>query len=182
MLSFNKSNLNASGFTLIELLAVISIVGLLSASILASLNTARAKARDVRRIADIRQLANALYLYQTTFGHFPCNAAVGNAIETSLQPLVATGDIPSISNDPFYPVRVYEYFTFKDAVGSPCGQGAYFGIYFELPTSVCPFGGKKVGVANTHCHVFVPNPMPCTDPWDDNPEGSGPADCDPLKP
>lgn len=51
------------GFTLIELLVVIAIIGLLASIVLVSLNTARQKARDTRRLSDIRQVALALELY-----------------------------------------------------------------------------------------------------------------------
>ena len=53
-----------NGFTLIELLVVISIMGILSSVILASLSDARASARDAQRISDLRQIQNALELYR----------------------------------------------------------------------------------------------------------------------
>ena len=59
------------GFTLIELLVVISIISLLSSIVLASLNTARAKARDAKRLADLHQIALALAFVYDSTGHYP---------------------------------------------------------------------------------------------------------------
>ena len=54
---------NNSAFTLIELLVVVAIIGLLSSVVMASLNSARGKARDAKRASDVHQLKNALQMY-----------------------------------------------------------------------------------------------------------------------
>jgi len=66
-----RENYATMGFTLIELLVVISIIGLLSSIILSSLNSARMKARDSRRIADLNQIKLALELYFDANGYYP---------------------------------------------------------------------------------------------------------------
>lgn len=50
---------------------VIAIIGLLSSVVLASLNTARVKARDARRVSDGRQLELAIQLYRDANGAYP---------------------------------------------------------------------------------------------------------------
>lgn len=51
------------GFTLIELLIVIAIIGLLATLAIVSLTTAQQKARDTKRVADMKQFQNAVELY-----------------------------------------------------------------------------------------------------------------------
>ncbi len=63
-----KKNL---GFTLIELLVIISIISLLSSITLSSLQDARAKARDARRLEDLRQINYAIQLYIQDNGEAP---------------------------------------------------------------------------------------------------------------
>lgn len=62
---------NKKGFTLIELLVVISIISLTGSLVLAALNTARAKARDAKILADVRSLVTALDLYYNDYGQYP---------------------------------------------------------------------------------------------------------------
>ncbi|EKD56865.1 MAG: hypothetical protein ACD_58C00067G0002 [uncultured bacterium] len=51
------------GFTLVELLVVIAIIGILATLAIVSLNSARTKSRDSRRVADLRTMQTALELY-----------------------------------------------------------------------------------------------------------------------
>ncbi len=76
-----KKTNNKSGFTLIELLVVIAIIGLLSTLSIVALNSARARARDARRVADVKQIQTALELYYNEQGKYPTTAlASGSAI------------------------------------------------------------------------------------------------------
>ena len=59
------------GFTLIELLVVVAIISLISSVVVAGLNQARSKARDAKRVADIKALEQALELYRNDHGSYP---------------------------------------------------------------------------------------------------------------
>lgn len=96
------------GFTLIELLVVIAIIGILSSVVLASLNSARRKGRDARRVADIKQLQLALELYYDANGSYPAALSTAN--------LVTPGYIAVIPSDPSWN-------------GVACTTGAQGGCY-----------------------------------------------------
>jgi len=80
-------NLTKKGFTLVELLVVISIIGLLSTIAIVSLGSARAKSRDTKRIADMKQFSTALEQYYSDQGGYP-------AVTTMLATWTASGTPP----------------------------------------------------------------------------------------
>ena len=85
---------SARGFTLIELLVVIAIIGILSSVVLASLNSARQKGRDARRVSDLKQLQLALELY------YDANASSGYPAAISGTTLTSPGYISVLPSDP----------------------------------------------------------------------------------
>lgn len=107
---------NSGGFTLIELLIVISIIGVLSSVVLVSLSSARAKARDAKRMQDMIQLRTAIALYQNNNNALP---AVGSNAQTDsvwtidiLNALVPTY-ISKLPIDPLgYDAAVGNYYAF----------------------------------------------------------------------
>jgi len=59
------------GFTLLELLVVIGIMGILATFILTGLSGLREQSRDDRRVADLRQVQQALQLFHLKCGFYP---------------------------------------------------------------------------------------------------------------
>lgn len=62
--------INNKGFTLIELLVVISIIGMLSSVVLASVNNARFRSKDLALQGYMRQIANLMALERTENSDF----------------------------------------------------------------------------------------------------------------
>lgn len=74
------TEMRRSGFTLIEVLVVITIIGLLSSTILVGLDNARRRARDARRISDLRQIQNGLENYFSSAHTYPNSDELYNAL------------------------------------------------------------------------------------------------------
>jgi prepilin-type N-terminal cleavage/methylation domain-containing protein len=117
------------GFTLIELLVVIAIIGLLSTLAVVALNSARQRSRDVKRVADIRQIQTALELGFTETNQYPTGATYGSAILGSATSSVLCKDASNPPNS------IWQ--------GSTSGCGAvYLGIIAPAPTP--PSGNQYV--------------------------------------
>lgn len=142
------------GFTLIELLVVMAIIALLSSVVFASLANARAKARDTRRIADVRSVVTALELYKDAHGTYPSNTAYGEyeagalppngcrgwdtstvqklatASSSWLGPLVSEGYMPRMPLDPLQGMPVAAGIgAWQVCVGPPYGYGYVYNYY-----------------------------------------------------
>ena len=157
-----KEDNGKRGFTLIELLVVIAIIGMLASIVLASLDSARKKGRDARRVADIRQIQLALELYYDGNGGYPQGIY-------SFSPALGTQYISVVPKDPnglacagdeLSPATTYgtngcyHYV----ALGTPSASGNcpsyHLWTVLEVPNSPILASSVKT-TGNTVCHTGV---------------------------
>lgn len=123
------------GFTLIELLVVIAIIGILSSVVLASMNSARKKARDARRQADLKSLQLALEsYYDSNSGAYPTVTVEAPVSSTTLGALVSQGFITVLPTDPS---AGQSYYYISDDTGSSYCLGSKIEGTAPTPANTC---------------------------------------------
>lgn len=88
-----QKNLYQKSSGLIEVAAM--TFGFLAAVVLLSLSSARAKSRDAKRLADVRQIASALELYFNDKGRYPSSLSTLEPLYISVIP---TAPLPADGN------------------------------------------------------------------------------------
>ena len=121
-------------FTLIELLIVIAIVGVLTSLIIPIVGNTRAKARDAKRMEDLRQFQLALEMYYSDNNHYPIWEEGGGLSEPANPLITGTTSSPSFFTSQYMakPTGLkdplpskYVYYYQSDATGSLYKGAAY---------------------------------------------------------
>ena len=117
-----KEPIRVRAFTLIELLVVIAIIGVLSAVVLASLNTARARARYVATVQQLEQLARAAEMDQLSRGSYAPD--VGRGVNPGFEGLATwpTPPCPGWLYDWDGPTHPYSNHAVKVMIGTSGGH------------------------------------------------------------
>lgn len=138
-------NTKKKAFTLIELLVVIAIIGILATLAVVSLQSARARARDSKRVADVKQMQTALELYFNDNNSYPSDISSG--IGTGSDAYMAikpTAPTPADGGCPTPPAYTY----------NQTATGSSYTISFCL--------GAKTGEIEAGCNVASPGGISTT--------------------
>lgn len=119
------------GFTLIELLVVVAIIGLLSSIVSAALNVQRMRARDARRVSDIKQVKSGLDIYYANGSGYPSAADWTGHVGQILQ--CAGTNAFQVPRDPRSPyVYTYRADTLSGNVQTTgCAGSGYSGVVWK---------------------------------------------------
>ncbi len=153
-----KINTTKKGFTLIELLVVVAIISLLSSIIFANLRHARLRAKDIKKIVELRQVSNALQLYFDEHGRYPNEGANvltnqwSDNFDSMASQLVAEGFLgavpvsPNSTNPELY--NGYNYYNYGPGTSSGALMVTILDAVPDTTIGISPSCRPFVGVIN----------------------------------
>ncbi|PKM91841.1 hypothetical protein CVU82_01380 [Candidatus Falkowbacteria bacterium HGW-Falkowbacteria-1] len=136
-------NQKKKAFTLIELLVVIAIIGILATLAVVALQQARSRARDSKRVADMKQVSTALELFFNENGRYPTTEEwESGSITSSTTGEVFMYNIPSAPT----PADGSCLEASNTYVYTPVDNGASYAIDFCIGTQLSNLnsGGKQL--------------------------------------
>ena len=168
-LSFARASVDKQkGFTLLELLVVIGIIGLLASILVVNLTGTRRRARDTKRVADIRSMQTAVEDYYGKNGKYPgviSDLVSGGQISSwPLDPLALSGTSCTGNSDSCY---WYAHFTPSGALGP---QSYHFGASLEEL-------GSQLGNQDRDCNSTSGSGCPYTSAYVAGFNGADTAGC-----
>ncbi len=157
---------NKKGFTLIELLVVIAIIGLLASIVLVSLNSARKKARDIKRLSDLKQIQLAIELYYDNKGYYPKegDGANGKIGEGAGLDLMLSSYMAAVPADPSGPGNSSYYYYYDGKQSCTGGPQSIIAVLFahsmEImagnPNDICSSWGGEGGAGSANgYHLYI---------------------------
>lgn len=132
------------GFTLVEILVVVSIIGVLTGVIIGGITSARVKARDARRVSDVKQISRAIENYFSSCYSYP--SALSDLTTSSS----CASYIPVLTSLPHDPQTStngdYRYYT--DTAGGTSGTGRRYHVCATLESPAANKGKAGTGKFN----------------------------------
>lgn len=144
------------GFTLIELIVVIAIIGSIAVIAVVSVVGTKAKSRDTQRVANIKQIINAMQFFYDDNNRYPNDldgiASAGEVIGDSAGSLEAALAPYFVNNTPGEPnytgtTGIDDFFYAYDYSNSGC-QPVVSINRFETQSALDAWGGQDTSVGS----------------------------------